>query len=88
VIFLFLAASASKVSRSRVPVDSIPLSGYRSFYTMRTDAFDRFATRLEKRFTNEQIRAMLAAAGLEQIHFNEQDSYWCAIGYRTKIGMQ
>ncbi len=52
------AASRSGCSR---PVDSVPLSAYRnrSVYTMRTDAYDRFAIRLEKRFTKEQIGAML-----------------------------
>jgi hypothetical protein len=64
-------------------------SGYRnsSFYTMRTDAYHRFATRLEKRFTKEQIRVMLAAAGLERIQFKEGECYWCAIGYKTKVAM-
>ncbi len=60
-----------------------PLNAYRnrSFYTMRTDALDRFGTRLEKRFTRKEITAMLEAAGFEQIHFSTQAPYWvaCAI---------
>src|SRR5262249_28161424 len=41
-------------------VDTVPLAYYRgrSFYTMRTDAHDRFGTRLEQRFTADQIRKM------------------------------
>lgn len=50
---------------------SLPLSWYRdkSFYTMRTDAYDRFCTRLEKRFTRDEIEKMLSRAGFERIRF-------------------
>jgi SAM-dependent methyltransferase len=61
--------------------DSWPLKFYahRSFYSMRTDALDRFGTRLEKRFTKRQITAMLDAAGLEDIRFSDSAPYWvCA----------
>ena len=66
-----------------VKVDHLPLSAYRdrSFYSMRTDALDRFGTRLEKRFTRRQIRSMMEAAGLEGIVFSETP-HWCAVGYR------
>ena len=67
------------------PVDSIPLSFYRraSFYTMRTDALDRFGTRLEQRFTADEIRGMMEQAGLERISFNDEAPFWCALGYRA-----
>ena len=65
-------------------VGAIPLSHYRdkSFYTMRTDALDRFGTRLEKRFTRKQIEKMMIEAGLEKIQFSEKEPFWCVIGYR------
>ena len=65
-------------------VDAFPLSAYRrrSFYTMRTDALDRFGTRLEKRFTASQIQKMMAASGLERIIFSDTAPYWCAVGYK------
>jgi hypothetical protein len=46
---------------------SWPLAFYRrrSFYVMRTDAFDRFCTRLEQRFTRMQITDMLRAADFD-----------------------
>jgi hypothetical protein len=47
---------------------------------MRTDALDRFGTRLERRFTREEIRSMMHAAGLDEIAFSERDPYWCAVG--------
>jgi hypothetical protein len=64
--------------------EHFPLASYRdrSFYTMRTDALDRFGTKLEKRFTREQIRTMMEAAGLERIAFSDK-IWWCAVGYRS-----
>jgi ubiquinone/menaquinone biosynthesis C-methylase UbiE len=64
-------------------VSLFPLSPYRnrSFYSMRTDALDRFGTRIEKRFTREQISSMMKTAGLERIEFSDSPC-WCAIGYR------
>jgi SAM-dependent methyltransferase len=67
-------------------VDSIPLAFYRnrSFYTMRTDALDKFGTRLEQRFTRPQIQAMMEKAGLTGIVFSERPPYWVALGYKAK----
>ena len=50
---------------------------------MRTDALDRFGTRLEKRFTQKQIREMITGAGLENIVFSKSEPYWCAVGYKA-----
>ncbi|MGB7067966.1 MAG: hypothetical protein WBD22_00540 [Pyrinomonadaceae bacterium] len=77
--------------RLRVPeklgmdVDVLPLSTYRNhtFYTMRTDALDRFGTRLEQRFTRAEIGEMMRSAGFEGVVFSEGNPYWCAVGYRT-----
>jgi SAM-dependent methyltransferase len=57
---------------------SWPLKFYaeRSFYFMRTDALDRFGTKLEKRFTQRQIREMLEAAGLTDVRFSGSMPYW------------
>ncbi|MCI5131578.1 MAG: class I SAM-dependent methyltransferase [Candidatus Electrothrix sp. EH2] len=65
-------------------VNSIPLSYYRnhSFYTMRTDARDRFGTPLEQRFTQNQISKMMQDAGLTDIQFSDKAPYWCAVGRR------
>ncbi len=64
--------------------DAIPLSWYRdkSFYVMRTDAYDRFCTRLEQRFTKAQIADMLTRAGFRDIRFSDHEPYWCAVGIR------
>jgi len=65
-------------------VSNVPLAAYRraSFYTMRTDALDRFGTRLEHRFMRAQIEAMMREAGLEDIRFWEGEPYWVARGRR------
>ena len=80
--YLFESWGASKSF-----VDTFPLSTYRalSFYTMRTDALDRFGTRLEQRFTKKQIRTMMQDAGLAEISFSEGNPYWVAVGYREKV---
>ncbi len=82
-------ARAAKVAESLgARVETLPLAQYRnaSFYTMRTDALDRFGTRLEQRFTAAQIRQMMEAAGLEALTVSDEPPYWCAIGYRRGGG--
>jgi len=61
-----------------------PLAHYkdRTFYVMRTDALDRFGTRLEHRYTRSQITAMLEAAGFAEIRFSASPPYWCAVAIR------
>jgi len=80
-----LARTARQLDRLGVDVKLIPLSAYRdlSFYTMCTDAYDRFATPLEQRFTRAEIAEMMAAAGLRDIRFREGVPYWCAVGVRS-----
>ena len=65
-------------------VDAFPLSAYRtrSFYSMRTDALDRFGTRLEQRFSRVQIKEMMESAGLTNIKFRHGAPYWCASGIK------
>lgn len=63
-------------------VENLPLAPYRhySFYTMKTDALDRFGTRLEQRFSRAQIAAMMARCGLTAITFRDGVPYWVACG--------
>lgn len=83
-VYLPLARSARIAEKLGRDVSSWPLSSYRelSFYTMRTDARDRFGTPLEQRFTKDEIREMMERAGLERIRFSDRVPYWCAVGYR------
>ncbi len=66
-------------------VEHMPLSAYRrrTFYTMRTDSFDRFATPIEIRFTARELRSMMERAGFRDITLNDSTPYWCAVGYKA-----
>jgi ubiquinone/menaquinone biosynthesis C-methylase UbiE len=80
-----LARFSAALERLGMNVSHFPLSAYRhrSYYAMRTDALDRFGTRLERRFTREQMRQMMEQAGLERITFSDS-IFWCAVGRRGK----
>jgi SAM-dependent methyltransferase len=83
-IYWPLARSAQLAKWRGFDISKWPLGAYseRSFYTMRTDALDRFSTRLEHRMTRTQIKAMMEVASLRDIRFSESLPYWCAVGYR------
>lgn len=84
LIYWPLARGAKVLEKLGFNVVNIPLSSYRnnSLYTMRTDALDRFGTRLEQRFSKKQIQEMMELAGLDRIQFSDGVPYWCAVGYR------
>ena len=88
IIAIFAYYPMARISKFlealKVNVSNIPLSSYRhnSFYTMRTDALDRFGTRLEQRFSKKEIHKMMNTAGLININFSNQTPYWCAVGIR------
>lgn len=80
-----LARTAKALDAAGLPTASFPLAAYRdtSFYTMRTDALDRFGTRLEQRFSRDQIERMMAAAGLRDIRFSPGTPHWVAVGTKA-----
>ena len=82
-VYFPLARTAKVLEKTGANVEKFPLSQYRnnSFYTMRTDALDRFGTSLEKRFTKSEIKTMMENCGLENIKFSET-SFWTAVGYK------
>lgn len=84
VVYWPLARTARLLEKCGLPVHSVPLSAYRnlSFYSMRTDALDRFGTSLERRFTRVEVQAMMERAGLENIRISDGPPYWCAVGER------
>ncbi len=86
LVYLPLARGARAAEQFGLNVSNFPLSSYRhlSFYTLRTDALDRFGTRLEKRYTKEDIRVMMESAGLTQIEFHAGEPYWCAVGRKSE----
>lgn len=84
-VYLPFARAAALAEKLGLNTAGWPLGFYRnrSFYTMRTDALDRFGTRLERRFTRPEIERMMEEAGLSNIRFSEDAPYWCAVGTRA-----
>lgn len=81
-VYFPLARIAKLASVLNVDTKNFPLSAYKdlSLYTMKTDALDRFGTRLEQRFSRAQIQKMMEDANLENIIFSEEAPFWCAVG--------
>lgn len=84
LVYFPLARTALYLGKLNLNVANFPLSSYKnlSFYTMRTDALDRFGTRLEQRFTRKEIKNMMENAGLEHIKFSNSKPFWVAVGYK------
>jgi 2-polyprenyl-3-methyl-5-hydroxy-6-metoxy-1,4-benzoquinol methylase len=86
-VYLPLARAARLLEATGLDVDGLPLATYRrkSLYTMRTDALDRFGTRIEHRFTAVELKALMSAAGLERITISPEPPHWCAVGFREQV---
>ena len=85
LVYWPLARLSGILERLNFSVHVVPLSFYRNhtFYTMRTDARDRFGTPLEQRFTRAQIESMMREAGLVDVRFSEGAPYWCVVGLKA-----
>ena len=83
-----LSRIAKVVDRLGGPADVIPLSAYRNlpFYSLRTDSLDRFGTRLELRFTREEVADLLMNSGLVDVRVSDELPYWCAVGVKPVRG--
>ena len=84
-IYWPLARLSYIIEKLGYDVSNMPLSSYKkvSFYTMKTDALDRFGTKLEKRFTKIQIVEMMKESGLINIKFNNKSPFWVAVGEKN-----
>jgi SAM-dependent methyltransferase len=85
VLYLPLARVARLMERTGRDPSRVPLFQYRnrSFYVMRNDALDRFGTRLEKRYSRDEVRDLLEGAGLTDVAFSEDPPWWVAVGRRS-----
>lgn len=85
LVYWPLARMALVLDRLHILPEGWPLGYYRNkpLYVLRTDALDRFGTRLEQRFTRDQIKSMLADAGFVNIRFSDRAPYWCAIATKA-----
>ena len=86
-IFIYwpLARISLVLENLGIDVTNIPISSYKktSFYTMKTDALDRFGTKLEKRFTKTEILEMMEGSGLKNIKFKDNPPFWVAVGEKN-----
>lgn len=84
MVYWPLANVALLLDRIGVCPDAWPLAYYKDkpFYVLRTDALDRFGTRLEQRFSRVEIKSMLEKAGFTDIRFSDKPPYWCAVGIK------
>jgi ubiquinone/menaquinone biosynthesis C-methylase UbiE len=62
----------------------MPLAAYhnKSFFIIRNDSLDKFGTKLESRYSKEQVQEMMTRAGLSEIKVSEGIPYYHAIGKR------
>jgi SAM-dependent methyltransferase len=83
-VYLPIARTLRIVERRGARVELLPLAAYRhrSFYVMRTDALDRFGTRLERRFRREDVVEMMHSSGLTDVVVGESSPYWRAVGFK------
>ena len=60
----------------------IPLSGYKdkSFFVIRNDSLDKFGTKLEQRFSKQQVIDMMVNSGLSEIVVSPISPYYHAVG--------
>jgi len=80
--FVTLAKVVKAVNPKGSLWKKIPLSAYAvcSFNIIRNDALDRFGTKLEKRFSRDEICDMLKQAGLREVKCSDDFPYWVGIG--------
>jgi ubiquinone/menaquinone biosynthesis C-methylase UbiE len=86
LIYWPLARLTRLLGRHGRSPSTLPVSYYadKSFYVMRTDAYDRFCTRLEKRFRRDEIERMLSRAGFKDVVFSARPPFWCAVGIKSE----
>ena len=85
-IYFPLARLSKLLKKIGLNTENFPMNQYQdlSLYVMRTDALDRFGTRIEKRFSRKQIQKILEESNFENIKFSEDAPYWCCVGYKKK----
>jgi len=79
-IYLPLARFSLLIEKLGKSSASIPLHHYAQMpiYILRNDALDRFGTRVERRFSQDQISDLLLRAGFDvsTLHFSDAEPFW------------
>ena len=84
LVYLPIARGALLFEKIGVNVSNFPLTWYRNepFYILRTDALDRFGTRLEQRFTKAEIIKMMHDSGFQNLKFSDKEPFWTVLAYK------
>jgi ubiquinone/menaquinone biosynthesis C-methylase UbiE len=86
-IYLPFARLSKVLSKIKINTTNIPLHQYANlnFYMMKNDALDRFGTKLEKRFNQEEIKNLLSDAGFDSnsIIFSESEPFWTFVARKS-----
>lgn len=89
ILAIFVYYPLSRISKIlhklKLNSSNIPLNFYadKSIYTMRTDSLDRFATRLEKRYSKDEVQKLMNSAGLVGVDIASSSPYWCTVGFKS-----
>jgi ubiquinone/menaquinone biosynthesis C-methylase UbiE len=86
-VYLPFARLSKVLNKLKISTSNIPLHQYANlnFYMMKNDALDRFGTKLEKRFNQEEIKKMLSNGGfdLRSVMFSESEPFWTFVARKT-----
>jgi len=86
-VYLPFARLSKVLNKLKIKTSNIPLHQYANlnFYMMKNDALDRFGTKLEKRFNQEEIKKLLSDAGFDSnsIIFSEFEPFWTFVARKS-----
>jgi SAM-dependent methyltransferase len=91
LIALFVYLPFARLNKAlkilKIDTSNIPLHQYANLnlYMMKNDALDRFGTKLEKRFNQEEIIKLLSDAGFDSdsIIFSESEPFWTFVARKS-----
>ncbi len=87
LVYAPVVAIGSIMNKIGALPQAFPLRDYigKSFYTMRTDALDRFGTSIEKRYSRADIKLLFEKTGFDvsTLVIADTPPYWCAVCRRV-----
>ena len=91
LIALFVYLPFARLNKAlkilKIDTSNIPLHQYANlnFYMMKNDALDRFGTKLEKRFNQDEIIKLLSEGGFDSnsIIFSESEPFWTFVARKS-----
>ena len=87
LVYMPVVTTGSLLNKIGAVPQAFPLRDYigKSFYTMRTDALDRFGTRIEKRYSRQDIKLLYEINGFDisTLVLSDTPPYWCAVCRRA-----